>query len=251
MGCPAAARSVPSRFRHAPSDLRPRRDIQRPGPHIGECPRPAPSEDGLQKPLAERYRRALGRKRAPRIARSLRRLQRASPSAHAPALIGLGRRVELLAPGRGDALADAAPHDEPLLAVEAVDQLVIDGPALAPELLVQHPVAVARSLRRQLAEVLAQLRVLHPLAAVPTGRACQLDDAAGAPLADTEVRLEKTRSLAACGGRHHFFALIAFSIWLSRVRSATMCFSRRFSSSSPFSLRASLTSMPPYLLRQR
>src|SRR6267142_6338178 len=110
--------------------------------------------------------------------------QRVGDEVHAPALIGLGRRVELLAPGRGDALADAAPHDEPLLAVEAVDQLVIDGPALAPELLVQHPVAVASSLRRQLAEVLAQLRVLHPLAAVPTGRACQLDDAAGAPLAD-------------------------------------------------------------------
>src|SRR2546427_11443448 len=53
---------------------------QRPGPHNGECPRPAPSEDGLQKPLAERYRRALGRKRSSRIARSLRRLQRASPS---------------------------------------------------------------------------------------------------------------------------------------------------------------------------
>src|SRR5438105_3800653 len=65
---------------YAPSDHRPGRDIQRPGPHNGECPRPAPREDGLQKPLAERYRRALDRKRASRIARSLGRLQRASPS---------------------------------------------------------------------------------------------------------------------------------------------------------------------------
>src|SRR5712664_362196 len=80
MGCPAAARSVPSRLRHPRSDLRPRRYLQRPGPHNGECARPAPSEDDFQKPLAERHRRALGRKRASRIARSRRRLQRASPS---------------------------------------------------------------------------------------------------------------------------------------------------------------------------
>jgi len=60
MGCPAAARSVPSRFRHAPSDLRPRRDIQRSGSHNGESPRPAPSKDGLQKPLAERCRQSAG-----------------------------------------------------------------------------------------------------------------------------------------------------------------------------------------------
>src|SRR6266850_1300233 len=138
-----------------------------------------------------------------------------------------------------------------LLAVEAVDQLVVDRPALAPQLLVQHPIAVARPLSSELAELRAQLRVLHPLAAVPAGRARQLDDAAGAALTDTEVRLEVTRSLAACGGRHHFFAFTAFSICTSSVRSATMCFSRRFSSSSAFSLRASLTSIPPYLLRQR
>src|SRR5712664_3138030 len=167
------------------------------------------------------------------------------------ALVGLCRCVELLPPRRGDPLPHSTAHDEPLLAVEAVDQLVVDGPALAPQLLVQHPVAVARPLGSEPAEVLSQLRVLHPLAAVPARRARQLDDAAGAAFADTEVRLEKTRSLAACGGGHHFFAFTAFSIWLSRVRSATMCFSRRFSSSSALSLRASLTSIPPYLLRQR
>jgi len=41
---------------------------------------PRPSEDGFRSPWQQWYRRALGRKRASRIARSLRRLQRASPS---------------------------------------------------------------------------------------------------------------------------------------------------------------------------
>jgi hypothetical protein len=45
-----------------------------------------------------------------------------------------------------------------------------------------------------------------------------------AALTHLEVRLENTRSLAACGGGHHFFACTAHSICTSRVRSATICF---------------------------
>ena len=96
---------------------------------------------------------------------------------------------------------------------------MVDGPALAPEEAVQHPVAVTRPLAGELAQILAQLRILDVLALVAAGRARQLDDAAGATLADTEIRLEKTRSLAACGGGHHFFAFTAFSICTSRANS--------------------------------
>src|SRR5439155_7494620 len=70
-------------------------------------------------------------------------------------------------------------------------------------------------------------------------------------LADAEPVPEKAHDLTASHGRHHFRWTAAFSIWLSSVRSATSVFSRRFSSSSARSFRASLTSRPPYLLRQR
>src|SRR5882672_5944977 len=186
------------------------------------------------------------------------RVRKTRPSASASetrsmlqSLVRPGRRVEVQAPRGSDALADATAHGEPLRSVDAVDELVVDGPALPLEQFVQHPIAVARPVAGELAEVLAQLRILDRHALVAAGRTRQLDDAACAALAHLEVRLEKTRSLAACGGGYHFFAFTAFSICTSRVRSATMCFSRRFSSSSAFSLRASLTSIPPYLLRQR
>src|SRR5206468_3457257 len=124
--------------------------------------------------------------------------ERVRDKVHAPALVRLGRRVEVQAARGGDALADAPAHGESLRSVEAVDQLVVDGPALAPEEAVQHPVAVARPLASELAEVFAQLRILDVLALVATRRARQLNHVASAAFADVEVRLEKTRSLAAC-----------------------------------------------------
>src|SRR2546423_2652873 len=47
-----------------------------------------------------------------------------------------------------------------------------------------------------------------------------------------------------------FFRITALSASLSRLRSATMCLSRRFSSSTSLSRRAPLTSLSPYLLFQ-
>src|SRR3954471_15232809 len=79
---------------------------------------------------------------------------------HAPALIRPDGRVEVQAVRSSDPLADAPAHGEPLRSVEAVDELVVDGPALALEQAVQHPIAVARPFAGELAEVLAQLRVL-------------------------------------------------------------------------------------------
>src|ERR1700677_442211 len=45
---------------------------------------------------------------------------------------------------------------------------------------------------------------------------------------------------------HPFFAITAFSISLSRLRSTTSFFSRAFSSRNCFASCASLTSIPPY-----
>jgi len=50
-------------------------------------------------------------------------------------------------------------------------------------------------------------------------------------------------------GRYQFFAVIAFSALISSVCSATICFNRRFCSSSWRSFFASLTSRPEYFAR--
>jgi hypothetical protein len=49
-----------------------------------------------------------------------------------------------------------------------------------------------------------------------------------------------------CAAGVTLFRIISFSAWLSRVRSATRCLRRLFSSSSCRSRRSSLTSSPPY-----
>ena len=54
-------RSAVHQYCPARTDLRPRRDLQWPGPLNRDGTRSAPGEDGLQKPLEERHRRALGR----------------------------------------------------------------------------------------------------------------------------------------------------------------------------------------------
>lgn len=51
-------------------------------------------------------------------------------------------------------------------------------------------------------------------------------------------------------GLRSLFEMSAFSAWLSRLRSATICFSRRFSSSSCFNFFASLTVIPPHFAFQ-
>ncbi len=78
------------------------------------------------------------------------------------------------------------------------------------------------------------------------------------PLADLVILYEVHHSFPLGCGRHHFFELISFNIKLSSMLSiarrrfafkpregASSFFSLAFSSSSCFSLRASLTSIPP------
>src|SRR5258708_39571965 len=103
VGYPAAARGVPSRFRHPTSHLRPRRDLLWPGGFYSGGSRPAPDADLLPKPVAERCRRALGRERAKGTARSCRGLQRAPPAPAVSRLRGvLPRPPYALRPSEAD-----------------------------------------------------------------------------------------------------------------------------------------------------
>ena len=82
----------------------------------------------------------------------------------APALVGRQRRLHR--PARADRpLAPAPPaHRQPLLAVDPLDPLPVDGMALAPEQHVQPPVAEAPPLLGQGLQPLAQRAVVRPLA---------------------------------------------------------------------------------------
>src|SRR5690606_36894600 len=144
-----------------------------------------------------------------------------------------------------------ATHREPLLAVEALDTLAIHRPPLAPKQQVDTPVAPTRPLPGELEDPRSQalLRVADRLVAhAGAWKAREADRSALRDAVCGRDLLDDTPPLAC---PHDFFPRRSFRTWRFSAWSATMRFSRRFSSSSCLSRRASETSMPPYFLRQR
>jgi hypothetical protein len=95
-------------------------------------------------------------------------------------------------------------------------------------------VAKARAfagMRSQSCEQLGVDRI--ELTFVPPRRRAQTDQPTRAPETRT-LRSQASHRLAPRDGACHFFATTAFSAWMSSVCSATICFSRRFSSSRCF-----------------
>ena len=88
-------------------------------------------------------------------------------------------------------------------------------------------------------------------AKVAPGRhaALLLDQGAGASLGATLFCNRPGHGRSPRPRRQKFFACISFSVETSGIDSASSFFSRAFSPSSPFNLRASDTSMPPYFDR--
>jgi hypothetical protein len=146
----------------------------------------------------------------------------------------------------GDTLALSTPHGKPLLAVEPIDPLVIHPSSFSPQQYVQASIPEARLSLCQFSKTSPQIGRILALRLVAQARSAHPDRSAGSSLAHREDFLQHTHELVPGRGRHHFFETTAFSAWLSSVRSATICFSLRFSSSSIFSRRASFTSRPPY-----
>src|SRR5437868_10815087 len=114
----------------------------------------------------------------------------------------------------------------------------------------QSPVSIAQLLPGDLDQILPQLLVVVRLRLITVAAPIQFDELAGCAFAVLVFLHQQTHAPPLAYKLQPFFRITAFNASLSRLRSATMCFSRRFSSSSSFSRRASFTSSPPNLLFQ-
>src|SRR5438128_1057136 len=137
------------------------------------------------------------------------------------------------------------PDRQPRLAVHAVHPLVVHMHPLLLQLHLQAPISPPRLFPRCFHQTLAQ-RLIAPPARVPLTRFRHTHQLAEPPLAHQKMRVQPAHSLPALYELHPFFSITAFSMSLSRLRSATSFFSRWFSSSSCFSRWASPTLIPPY-----
>jgi hypothetical protein len=115
---------------------------------------------------------------------------------------------------------------------------------------VQSTISVARFLLCQAHQLFTQLRIVIRCWFVAITAAIEIHKLAGLALTHPKLLNGKRYIGSHTGKPQPFFRTIAFGTSLSRLRSATRCFKRRFSSSRLFSRCASLTSRPPYLLFQ-
>src|SRR4051794_32667978 len=113
------------------------------------------------------------------------------------------------------------------------------------------PIAVADPDRGQLFDALAQWGLVRLAAAIAHRAPMGDDHPAGAPLADAEADPEEVHRGTPLGRPHQFFLSTSWSICLSRVKSATSCFRRRFSSSTSRNLRSSAIPIPANFRFQR
>jgi hypothetical protein len=126
-------------------------------------------------------------------------------------------------------------HLQPGGSVDPMHAFVIHHESVALEQNVQPSIAKASadcSVRLESLEH-RHVRGIHPSLIAPRGGA-EADHATRPSQART-ARLQPPHHLAPSDRAYHFFATTALSAWMSSVCSATMCFSRRFSSSTCFS----------------
>src|ERR1035437_891715 len=125
--------------------------------------------------------------------------------------------------------------------------LVVDRPTLAPQHRVQPPISEPSTHHRQLAQLLPQLVVrLADRRLIPARSPHHHQQPAGAPFADLHHRTRHCYRFSPSPRAYHFFDSTACNACLSSIRSATICFNFRFSSSNCFSRCVSLTPIPPY-----
>src|SRR3569833_100018 len=142
------------------------------------------------------------------------------------------------------------PDSKAFAFVHTVDALRTAMLSSAEKQSMQSPVAVAWLLSRQVHQLFSQLRIVIRHRFVPIAAPIHVHELAGPAFAHSKLLNSECHIAPQTGKLQPFFLTIAFSTSLSKLRSATKCFNRRFSSSRLFSRRASLTSRPPYLLFQ-
>src|SRR5215469_14766229 len=162
-----------------------------------------------------------------------------------------GRRPGRTVGGHHVAPRPSKPHAQPLLAIQPVHALVIDLPAFPAEQDVDAEVAVAHPRRGQFPNPLSKHGLIVADCAVAMRRTVESQHRASAALAHPVGPLQVPNQLAPALRPHNFVCSTSCSISLSSERSATSCLSRRFSSSSCFIRRSSLTASPPYCFFQR
>ncbi len=190
-----------------------------------------------------------------RIVRSLPDVTREAPewAGRTILLTGAGHSAqtaarELAAFARG---APGTRVPQALLAPQALNALAVDLPAVPAELVMRAPVAPARPLPRDPAQLGAQRAVVAARGLMALGRAVLAGDPARPALADAEAVAEHRDRLAPAGRAQKFPPAISFNPSMSSAWPATIRFKRWFSRSSSFRRLASSAFIPPYWLRQR
>src|SRR5208282_696740 len=129
------------------------------------------------------------------------------------------------------------------------DALVVYREALAADYLIEQRTAPAPPLLGQGPQPLPQFTVAIFRRCLPESASCDPDQPASATLRQLVPRHYFRHHLPLHRGPYPFFASTSFNARRSSAWSATIDFSRWFSSSSCRSRRISETSNPPYLLR--
>jgi len=164
-----------------------------------------------------------------------------------PALVGRQRQVQR-SPRAHRSLPAAAPaHRQLLVAIDPLDPFPVDRMALAPQQHVQATIAEPSTFLGQGLQPVAQSAVVRARRLIAHARPIDAQNTARPPFAHLVGGLQMASRLAIAGGRHHFFPSRSFRATLSSIASASIRFSRAFSSSSALSRRASDTSSPPNL----
>ena len=144
------------------------------------------------------------------------------------------------------ALAATPPANrKSFLAIKPVDLLQIHALPLAFGHLPQPPIAEPASFGRQRTQQFTSRRVVLALLAVTHCRSVDPEQPRGAPLRQSMTLNNGVNCCMTRPRRQKFFPTRSLSAALSSICSANSFFSRRFSSSRDFSLRASDTSNPP------
>ena len=141
--------------------------------------------------------------------------------------------------------ASPAFYRQSFLFVETPQFLVVHHDALPFEHNANAPIAEPTARCCDLAHAFADLRIVR-FRLTPDGFRIDADQSAGAALGDVVFVDHLERRVPLQLGRRQFFPSRSFRIELSSMLSASSFFSRAFSVSSVFSLRASDTSIPPY-----
>ena len=119
-----------------------------------------------------------------------------------------------------------------LLAINPVDALVIICPSLAPQQQQQTPVSPASPALGLGPQGRCQWRIRAILRSIVIRAAMESKKPTDATAADLKHPLEVIHGSSLRCGRYQFLELTSLSIWISSAWSATIRFSRRFSSSA-------------------